>query len=114
VLKRAKSKMRYTYDFGDGWQHTIVLERSDVAPNPDQPALCLDGARACPPEDCGGIWGYARVLEAREHPDDPEYAETLEWLGDSFDPEAFSVDEVSKSLARIPWVLEPSWDNSRP
>jgi len=60
--------------------------------------LCLAGKRACPPEDCGGIWGYAELLEVLQDPEHPEYEERLEWLGDSFDPEAFDLDEVNQIL----------------
>lgn len=108
VLKRARSKLTYTYDFGDQWDHTIVVERSNVPTNPEQPAICLDGAGACPPEDCGGPWGYGDVIGAIEDPDNPEFAETREWLDGwdiPFDPHRFDRDAVNRMLAQLVWGL---------
>jgi hypothetical protein len=88
----------YEYDFGDGWQHEIILEKIlEPEPNVAYPR-CIDGARACPPEDVGGILGYAEFLEAINDPNDAEHDEKLEWVGGEFDPEKFSVDEVNKEL----------------
>ena len=99
VLVREKDAMIYEYDFGDGWRHKIVLEKI-VQPTPETRApLCIAGARACPPEDCGGIWGYANLLDAIANPSHPEHEEMLEWLADEFDPEHFSVEEVNAILA---------------
>lgn len=100
VVKRARAKFRYTYDFGDDWRHTLMVEKTA----PPEPGVeyprCLAGERACPPEDCGGPWGYANLIEAREHPDDPRHAELLEWAGD-FDPEAFHPDAVNTRLRQL-------------
>jgi len=99
ALVREKDAMIYEYDFGDGWRHKIVLEKI-VHPTPEtRVPLCIAGARACPPEDCGGIWGYANLLEAIADPSHPERAAMLEWLGDEFDPAHFSVEEVNAILA---------------
>ncbi len=108
VLKRARSRLIYTYDFGDGWKHTVVVERSNVPTNPEQPSICLDGAGACPPEDCGGPWGYQRIVAAVEHPDDPDFADEREWLEgwyERFDPNRFDSAEVNRQLARLVWSL---------
>lgn len=108
LLKRVRSKMTYTYDFGDSWQHTIVVERSNIPTNPEQPAICLDGAGACPPEDSGGPWAYQNVVAAVQQPDDPAYGEEREWLGDwfeDFDPNRFDRDAVNRKLARLVWGL---------
>jgi Plasmid pRiA4b ORF-3-like protein len=59
------------------------------------------GKRACPPEDCGGVWGYASFLEALHDPEHPEHEEMLEWIGGEFDPEAFDLDEVNVELQRL-------------
>ena len=64
-------------------------------------AICVAGERACPPEDCGGIPGYADVLKAFQKPNNKRYAELREWIGITFDPLAFSVDEVSQKLATL-------------
>ncbi len=90
--------IRYLYDFGDGWEHTVTL--TAVVPEAESLpySICLAGARACPPEDCGGVWGYADLLHALQHPDDPEHEELLEWYGGDLDPEAFDLDEVNAIL----------------
>jgi len=85
----------YIYDFGDNWEHIIKLEK--IFPrdkNIDYP-ICIDGKRACPPEDCGGIWGYENFLEIINDPDNEEYEDMIEWVGGEFDPEHFDVKEVS-------------------
>ncbi len=88
----------YEYDFGDSWQHEIVLEKVlEPVPKVAYPR-CIEGARACPPEDVGGIWGYAEFLEAISDPNHADHDEMLEWIGGEFDPEKFSVDEVNKEL----------------
>jgi len=88
----------YEYDFGDGWQHEIILEKIlEPEPRVTYPC-CLEGARACPPEDVGGIWGYAEFLEAISDPNHEDHDEMVEWVGGEFDPERFSVDEVNKEL----------------
>jgi Plasmid pRiA4b ORF-3-like protein len=82
-------KVTYTYDFGDGWEHAILLEQ--ISPSTSDLALpaCIAGRRRCPPEDCGGPLGYADLLEALSNPKHPEHKELLEWLGAPFDPEQF-------------------------
>ena len=88
----------YEYDFGDGWQHEIILEKIlEPEPRVTYPC-CLEGARACPPEDVGGIWEYAEFLESISDPNHADHHEMLEWVGGEFDPEKFSVDEVNKEL----------------
>lgn len=98
VLPAVGAPMVYTYDFGDGWRHEIVVE---AIGDPAQQASCMAGERACPPEDSGGPWGYAEMLAAvtnREHPDHDTFTE---WLGNRFDPEAFDVAAVDKVLRLI-------------
>jgi len=99
VLQRAGAKMIYTYDFGDGWEHSIVLEKR-LPPNPDAAyPICLDGQLACPPEDCGGTPGFYRLLDVLADPKHKGHDEMREWVGDHFDPEVFSVDKVNKRLS---------------
>ena len=91
VLRRPKDRMRYEYDFGDSWEHDILLEAVLPAePGGTYPRVEA-GRRACPPEDVGGVPGYVGFLEALEDPAHPEHAEMLEWIGGNFDPEAFTV-----------------------
>jgi hypothetical protein len=82
------NEFSYEYDFGDGWEHTIQVGQRLPAVGLGTPH-CLDGARACPPEDCGGAPGYERLLEVLADPDQPEHGELTEWVGGEFDPEAF-------------------------
>jgi hypothetical protein len=80
-------RLVYEYDFGDGWQHENILE-TIVEPGPKvRYPRCIEGARACPPEDVGGIWGYAEFLEAVGDPNHADHDEMVEWVGGKFDPE---------------------------
>jgi hypothetical protein len=95
----ARSKFRYLYDMGDGWEHEIVVEAVKDAETMRPPrAVCMAGARACPPEDVGGTGGYECFLEAIRDPEHKEHREMLEWVGGEFDPEAFDVAEANKAL----------------
>ena len=94
VLRRPKDRMVYEYDFGDGWEHDVVLETIDEAGGAKAPPRVLAGRGACPPEDVGGIGGYYRFLEAIEDPKHPEHGELLEW-GGPFDPDGFEIDEIN-------------------
>jgi hypothetical protein len=98
VLGKAGAKAVYTYDFGDNWQHRITVEKV-LAREPGRayPA-CIDGKRHCPPEDCGGVYGFYSLLESVGDPEHEQYAEMVDWLGEDFDPEAFSIDEVNGRL----------------
>jgi hypothetical protein len=100
-LRRKNQKMRYNYDFGDDWLHEIVVE-SALPVDPDvRLPLCLAGRRACPPEDCGGIYGYYDLLEAISDPEHPMHEEMCEWIDPEFDPAAFDADEVNRTLRRV-------------
>lgn len=91
----------YMYDFGDGWEHKIKVEKI-LPPDPllDLP-FCLGGANACPPEDVGGTSGYLDFLDAIRDPSHEEHADMLEWCGGAFDPTAFDIDAVNDRLASI-------------
>lgn len=98
LLKAEKDKMVYEYDFGDGWQHDLILEKIlPVDPAIKYP-VCTDGKMNCPPEDCGGVWGYADMLEILKNPGHEQYEEFLEWIGDEFDPEYFDLEDVNELL----------------
>jgi len=99
VLLREKESMLYEYDFGDSWTHQIVLEKI-LPPSPQlKVPRCIAGARACPPEDCGGVYGYAEFLKAIKDPSHPEHDEMLEWIGGDYDPGFFDLEEINKYLA---------------
>lgn len=94
-----KNKFRYTYDFGDGWLHQILVEEILTSDEIEGPLpRCLEGKRACPPEDCGGIWGYEDMLSRWDDPSDPEAIELIDWIGGDFDPEAFDLAAVNQNL----------------
>jgi len=98
IVTRGGLRFRYEYDFGDGWLHDLLVEKV-LPPEPDQQyPVCLKGRRACPPEDVGGIRGYAGFLEAIRNPDHPEHKHYLEWTGGEFDPEYFDLDRVNQVL----------------
>ena len=100
VLGRAGAKAEYTYDFGDSWEHEVVVEKCLASePGRAYPA-CLAGERHGPPEDCGGIPGFYNLLEAISDPEHEEHQELLDWVGGSFDPESFSVDAVNQRLQK--------------
>ena len=98
LLARGVKKLRYNYDFGDDWKHTIVFGRILNADPDVKYPRCTGGQGACPPEDSGGPWGYMDNLSVLADPKHAEYKETREWMGVSFDPDHFSVDEVNARL----------------
>jgi hypothetical protein len=101
VAGSPKSRFVYEYDFGDGWQHGLDIEKiSPALPGIHYPT-CLEGERACPPEDCGGAAGYYEFLEAITDAEHPRHNELLEWIGGEFDPDAFDIDEVNQILVEI-------------
>ena len=97
-IVQATSRFTYEYDLGDGWTHDVVIERAaDLAELlPDH--ICIEGRRACPPEDCGGPHGYAALVIALSNPKHPEHKERLEWLGSHWEPDAFDIDAVNRQL----------------
>ncbi|MDP2948722.1 MAG: plasmid pRiA4b ORF-3 family protein [Chloroflexota bacterium] len=111
VFRSAGTRFTYVYDFGDSWEHEVRIEKSLAAEAGKRYPVCLAGRRACPPEDCGGVWGYEELLEAIRDPEHEQHQELLEWLGGPFDPEAFSVALVNKVLAGSPY---PGDDESSP
>jgi hypothetical protein len=96
-----KRKFLYEYDFGDSWEHELLVEKILPRDEGKRYPVCLTGKRACPPEDCGGIWGYASFLEAIRDSEHPEHDEMLEWVGGEFDPDIFDLDEVNRELQRL-------------
>ena len=101
LFGRTGAKALYTYDFGDTWEHSIVLEkRLPAAPNTIYP-ICTDGQLACPPEDCGGIPGFYDLLDALRDPTHEEYQELRDWVDDDYDPEVFSIEAVNRILTHL-------------
>lgn len=98
-------KAKYIYDFGDDWKHRILLEKI----LPQKPGLhypiCIAGKRACPPEDCGGVWGYENLLEIIQDKKHEEYESTMDWLGGRFNPEEFDVKNVHFDDPQERWKM---------
>ena len=99
LLKKEKEKIVYEYDFGDSWEHDIIFEKILPVDDNIKYPVCLAGAMNCPPEDCGGAWGYADMLEVLKDPDHEEYESYIEWLGEEFDPKYFDINEINKLLS---------------
>ena len=99
VLSFEKEKIQYEYDFGDGWEHEIVLEKifnNQTIENP----ICLTGKRNCPPEDCGGPYGYMDLLKVISDPENEDYKEMKSWIGDDFDSEYFNKEDINNLLTK--------------
>lgn len=99
LLKREKDALVYEYDFGDGWEHKVVLEKILPLDSVKNTVKCIAGKRACPPEDCGGIWGYRNLVEVISDSKHPEYDEIIEWVGDEFNPEYFDLSKTNEILS---------------
>ncbi|HPX75062.1 MAG TPA: plasmid pRiA4b ORF-3 family protein [Bacteroidales bacterium] len=100
LLSFEKDKIIYEYDFGDDWEHDIVLEKILPYDTKLVYPICVKGKMNCPPEDCGGVWGYADMLEVLKDPEHEDYEELRDWLGEEFDPQFFDIDTVNELLKR--------------
>jgi hypothetical protein len=103
VFTTAKQKYMYIYDFGDDWKHQISLEK--ITEEKLLRADCIAGQGACPPEDCGGPWGYENLKQILNDPKDPEHAGMKEWLGLSkkqkWDAEAFDFEKTKAIVMKV-------------
>ncbi|MEU5720278.1 plasmid pRiA4b ORF-3 family protein [Micromonospora sp. NPDC047738] len=94
-------RFRYTYDFGDWWEHDLVVEDSCTADPDERYPSCLEGERACPPENVGGPSGYAVLLAALADPAHPEHEAMRDWVADGFDPDSFDAARATTLLRRF-------------
>jgi hypothetical protein len=101
IVRGMRAKFVYEYDFGDSWEHDIVVEKVLEPAATTHYPRCLMGRRSCPPEDVGGIWGYSHFLDAIQHAEHPEHDDYREWIGGDFDPEAFDLEAVNQELQQI-------------
>ncbi len=99
-VAKPKAKFMYTYDFGDGWQHEIHIEREVESGSDKRQASCIAGENACPPEDCGGPFGYPDMVAILSDPQHEEYEDMREWVGEDFDPLQFDLTAVNRRLAK--------------
>ena len=111
VLEDVGTKtLKYLYDFGDGWEHTVKVERiADAVPGTAYPVL-IDATGRCPPEDVGGSWGYAEFLDAIADPAHENHAEMMEWAGETFDPKTVDVEALADDVAALAkaWTRKPA------
>lgn len=98
LLQQEKDSLIYEYDFGGGWRHEIQLEKILPLDKQAPSAICVEGERACPPEDCGGPWGYQSLLDTLADPSSEDYAEMREWVGEEFDPEEFNLVKTNRFI----------------
>ena len=99
-LKKPKDLLMYEYDFGDGWEHEVLLESVADHERGARYPWVLDGKRACPPDDVGGVSGYAHFLSVLANPRHPEHEEMLEWCGGSFDPKHVDIQALNRAFHR--------------
>ena len=107
--------LKYVYDFGDCWEHSVRIERiTDAVPGMIYPCL-VEATGRCPPEDVGGPWGYREFLDAIADPDHQEHAERLEWIGGTFDPTTVDLQRLTKAVDSLAkkWMRKPSVPRKR-
>lgn len=136
IIHHEGQQLCYIYDFGDSWDHILVVEKISSAQESLRYPICLKGKRACPPEDVGGVRGYENFLKAIEDPEHDEHEDYLNWIGEEFDPEALDLNAVNDRLRHMgrgwstesldPWSVyesefagtefdvDPSWSHSLP
>lgn len=98
VLRKSGDRLLYIYDFGDNWEHEVLLEKILPFDAGSTLPVCVKGRRACPPEDVGGACGFMELLKTLADPTDPDFTEALEWVADGFDPGRFDPVEVNDLL----------------
>lgn len=101
IAPNTKSKFFYEYDFGDSWGHDILVEKIMPAEPRVKYPQCVQGKGACPPEDIGGVWGYADRLEAIRNPNHLEHEIYEDWRDGDFDPTAFDVEATDQALRQV-------------
>ena len=106
LLSAKGHKIRYEYDFGDSWLHQLELEAIKEAESTIKYPRCIKGKRACPPEDCGGVWRYMELIEIMKNPKDIK-KEYEVWLR-KLEPEKFDLDRINDKLSRKNYG---AWDN---
>ncbi|MBV8772236.1 MAG: plasmid pRiA4b ORF-3 family protein [Deltaproteobacteria bacterium] len=98
IMRSGVKRFNYIYDFGDTWEHQISIEGKRAAIGGRRYPTCVAGKRNCPPEDCGGIWGYRDFLAALANPSDPKAEDWSDWMEGDFDPEEFSIERVNARI----------------
>ena len=101
AVAKAGSRIRYTYDYGDWWEHIVDVEATWPADPDERYPVCMEGERACPPEDVGGVYGYRRLVRALRDPEHPDHDEMQAWLGRGLNAEIFVPELVTTLLRRM-------------
>jgi len=101
VIPDPGARLLYEYDFGDGWEHDVLVEEISPPEEGVRYPVCVAGEYAAPPEDCGGIPGYYMMLEAIEDEENPDHEEMLEWVGGDFDPVTLDLDGINHGLEAL-------------
>ncbi|CCB87767.1 putative uncharacterized protein (plasmid) [Simkania negevensis Z] len=91
-------ELLYVYDFGDSWKHSVVLEALIPKNEKSFYPCCIDGKRACPPEDSGGVWLYREKLKILKNKKHPDHEDLIDWIGKDFNPEYFDLKEVNENI----------------
>ncbi len=99
LLRSSVVRFTYTYDFGDDWEHTVAFEKNEPGVEGVSYPICITGKGGCPPEDCGGIWGYQELLSILADPAHPEYDERIDWVNESLNPGKFDLERANTLLA---------------
>jgi hypothetical protein len=105
VVADRGARFGYEYDFGDDWRHEVKVEAIGPVSADDKYPRCIAGERACPPEDCGGVWGYENFLAVIADPSDTEHESMLEWAGGNFDPEHCDIEIANWQLEKLAGTL---------
>lgn len=98
LIGRKIKRFDYVYDFGDSWTHEIKIEEINPCAKQIETAECVEGKRNCPPEDCGGVWGYEDFIKAMKNKRHPDHKDLTDWYGGSFDPEKFNLANANKMI----------------
>ena len=101
VFAQKGDKIDYEYDFGDGWIHTVRLDKILHLKMYEDYPKCIGGKRKCPPEDCGGIWGYENLLAVMADKTNPEHEDMKAWLDGDFNPEEFDLEDINDELENL-------------
>lgn len=101
LASAVKGKLIYEYDFGDSWEHLIEIVKIGLPEDKVKYPLCLAGKLACPPDDCGGIWGYYDMLEVLKNPKHKDYEDIRGWMPPGFKPERFNLEAINAELATL-------------
>ena len=100
LLRFVKNSIVYEYDYGDSWEHEIMLEKFLKPDDSVKYPICTDGKMKCPPEDVGGVFGYKTMLKVLRNPNDKEYESYINWLGGTFDYTEFEINKINNQLKK--------------